>query len=82
MEQDAIDAEVVALKQLGKSGPEHQALIETVMRQKPTRWASKVPQVFLARLAERHMSASVCTQAMAVLAEFDSTAAQDAGAAA
>lgn len=121
MEQDAIDAEIVALKQLGKSGPAFQVTfppgfasvasashpispispifslisvrllmflsafqehLEMLMRQKPTAWASKVPQVFLTRLAERHMSASVCTQARAVLGEFDLTAAQDAGAAA
>jgi hypothetical protein len=82
MEQDAIDAEVHALKQLGKTGTAHQEHLEMVMRRKPTAWANKVPHIFLARLAERHMNARVCSQATAVLDEFDLTAAQDAGAAA
>lgn len=68
MEQDAIDAEIFDLRQIGKP-------YDHLTSKKPTAWAKWVPDVFLQRLAARHMSERVCAQAKEILTEFDLTAA-------
>ena len=67
-EQNAIDQEIFGLKQIGKP-------YEHLESKRPTAWATNVPAVFLQRLADRHLSVSICEQAKAILTEFDSAAA-------